>query len=224
MGSSSLGLGQLVQVFNGVAQSLLAPQLDALNAGAVAAQINTSDRWCMWLAQLGVECEQLQVFEENLNYSAAALLATWPLHFNLGLAAQYARQPQRIANHVYALRHGNGDEPSGDGWRYRGRGAIGLTFFDNYSACGTYLGLDLRGTPELAAGDARFQVAAWFWMTNGCNQFADAGDVAGCTRRINGGLTGLTERLALFARAKVALTALEGAPLEHDLSEQQAAG
>ena len=202
---AELSLEQLVQVFPQVDRTHLGLQLDLLNAAAVEAQVCTASRWAMFLAQLGVECDSFTKFEENLNYSAAALLATWPSHFDAALAAQYARQPVRIANRAYANRHGNGDEQSGDGWRYRGRGAIGLTFFDNYSACGTFLGLDLRARPELASGEARFMVAAWYWRVNGCNALADLRDVPATTKRVNGGAIGLAQRQALYTAACLAL-------------------
>lgn len=180
--------------------------VDPLNQALTVADVTTPQRAAMFLAQLAQESQELTRFEENLNYSAAALVATWPLHFTADLAAQLARQPARIANHVYADRLGNGDEDSGDGWKYRGRGAIQLTGFINYLACGMFLQLDLLGHPELAALPAYvFQVAAWFWRVNGLNAFADAGDVAGATKRINGGLTGLSARLSYFARARAAL-------------------
>jgi putative chitinase len=196
---------QLSACFTGVDPALLAAQIDALNAVADDAQLFTPDRWAMFLGQVGVESCQFTHFEENLNYGAAALVTTWPHHFDAALAAQYARQPQRIANRAYAGRMGNGDEQSGDGWRYRGRGAIQLTGFNNYLAASQFLGIDLRGNPDLAAADARFAVSAWYWRTHGLNAFADAHDCAGATKAVNGGLLGLSQRQAIADRSLVAL-------------------
>jgi putative chitinase len=111
------------------------------------------------------------------------------------IAAQYARQPEKIANRVYANRMGNGDEASGDGWKYRGRGLIQLTGKDNYTAFSlqanneAIIKPDLVAQPELAA-----ESAGWFWVTNGLNNLADTGDVKAVTRRINGGFNGLDDR------------------------------
>lgn len=202
----NLTAAQLSACFSGVDPALLAAQIDPLNAIADEAQLTTPDRWAMFLGQVGVESVQFTHFEENLNYSAAALVATWPLHFDAALAAQYARQPQRIASRAYALRMGNGDEQSQDGWRYRGRGAIQLTGFSNYIAAGQFLGIDLRGWPDLAAGAARFAVSAWYWRTHGLNAFADAHDCASATKAVNGGILGLSQRQSICDRALSVLT------------------
>ena len=113
--TDSIGLSRLAYVFHRVRPSQLMPHVDAINAAAVEAQINTVDRWSMWLAQLGHESEQFTVFEERLSYSAEALLKTWPTHFDAAAAQGYQHQPERIANRAYAGRLGNGDEESGDG-------------------------------------------------------------------------------------------------------------
>jgi putative chitinase len=141
-----------------------------------------------------------------LNYSAEALLRVFPRHFDATQATAYARQPERIGSKVYANRMGNGDEAGGDGWHYRGRGLIQITGHDNYVACGTALGLDLIAQPELLEqpGPAA-RSAAWFWHRNGLNRPADARDIETITRRINGGLTGLDDRKALYAHACAAL-------------------
>ncbi|KAF0224634.1 MAG: hypothetical protein FD176_816 [Rhodospirillaceae bacterium] len=168
--------------------------------------IDTPLRLAAFLAQIAHESGQLRALVENLNYSAEALLRVFPRHFDAAQAAVYARQPERIGSKVYANRMGNGDETSGDGWRYRGRGLIQITGHDNYAACGTALGLDLIAQPELLErpGPAA-RSAGWFWHRNGLNRPADARDIETITRRINGGLTGLEDRKAHYARACAAL-------------------
>ena len=177
-----------------------------LAVACVEAGIDTPLRLAAFLAQIGHESGQLRLLVENLNYSAEALLRVFPRHFDAAQAAAYARQPERIAARVYANRMGNGDEASGDGWRYRGRGLIQITGHDNYAACGTALGLDLIAQPELLEqpGPAA-RSAGWYWHRNGLNRPADARDITTITRRINGGLTGLDDRKAHYARARTAL-------------------
>lgn len=175
--------------------------------------IDTPLRLAAFLAQIAHESGQLCALAENLNYSADALLRVFPRHFEASQAATYARHPDRIASRVYANRMGNGDEASGDGWRYRGRGLIQVTGKTNYAACGTALGLDLIAQPELLEqpGPAA-RSAAWFWHRNGLNRPADAHDIETITRRINGGLSGLDDRKAHYARACAALE------LSHELA------
>ena len=168
--------------------------------------IDTPLRLAAFLAQIAHESGQLRALTENLNYSAEALLRVFPRHFDAGRATAYARQPERIGSKVYANRMGNGDEASGDGWRYRGRGLIQVTGKTNYAACGTALDLDLIAQPELLEqpGPAA-RSAAWFWHRHDLNGLADARDIETITRRINGGLTGLQDRKAHYARACAAL-------------------
>lgn len=168
--------------------------------------IDTPLRLAAFLAQIAHESGQLRTLAENLNYSAEALLRVFPRHFDAGRAAAYARQPERIGSRVYGNRMGNGDEASGDGWRYRGRGLIQVTGKANYAACGTALGLDLIAQPELLEQPApAARSAAWFWHRHDLNGLADARDIETITRRINGGLTGLEDRKAHYARACAAL-------------------
>jgi putative chitinase len=174
--------------------------------------IDTPLRAAAFLAQLAHESSELRAWEENLNYGAPGLLATFPTHFeDLAVAAGYARQPERIANRVYANRMGNGPEESGDGWKYRGRGPIELTGLDGYRGIGAALGVDLVGNPDLAATpECGFRIAGHYWLVNGCNELADLdspGAFEGITRKVNGGLTGLASREAYYARAKEALNA-----------------
>ncbi len=182
----------------------------ALNAAMNDYQIVTAQRVAAFLAQAGHESGQLRSVVENLNYGAQALVTTWPSRFTPDLAAQVARQPEQIANIVYASRMGNGDASSGDGWNYRGRGLIQITGRSNYLQCS--LGLfgddrllqqpELLEQPQWAA-----ESAAWFWEQQGLNALADADQFNSITRKINGGLNGLEDRLQLWARARAVLCA-----------------
>ena len=176
-------------------------------------EIDTPARRAAFLAQVGHESSQLTRLVENLNYSAQGLAATWPSRY-LGadgqpnaLAQRLARNPRAIANNAYASRNGNGDEASGDGWRYRGRGLLQITGRSNYRAAGTGLGQPLEQEPELLEQPEWAAIsAAWWWSTHGLNELADRGEFAAITRRINGGLNGQAERLALWERAKRVLS------------------
>lgn len=179
---------------------------DPLNAAMERYQINTPDRKAQFLAQIGHESGALARMSENLNYSAAGLLANFRTHFTKEEADKYQRRPMAIANRAYASRYGNGDEASGDGWTYRGRGLIQLTFKDNYRACGTALGKDLVANPDiLLSPELAALAAAWYWQSHGCNAMADAGEIRGITKAVNGGYNGLPERIALLSQASSAL-------------------
>ncbi|MCO2453868.1 glycoside hydrolase family 19 protein, partial [Pseudomonas aeruginosa] len=118
-----------------------------------------------------------------------------------------ARNPRAIANNAYASRNGNGDEASGDGWRYRGRGLLQITGRANYRAAGAGLGQPLEQEPELLEQPEFAALsAAWWWASHGLNDLADRGEFAAITRRINGGTNGQAERLALWERAKRVLS------------------
>jgi putative chitinase len=169
--------------------------------------INTPLRVAAFLANVGVESARLTAVVENLNYSATGLLTTFPKYFNAVQAAQYEHQPQRIANRVYANRYGNGDEASGDGFRFRGRALLQITFRDNYASCGKAIALPLDSHPELLEQPCNAALAAgWFWDSRDLNKLADAGRLDGITRAINGGLAGYSERLALYGAGKKSLS------------------
>jgi putative chitinase len=163
--------------------------------------INTPERVAGFLAQIGHESGGFRFTSENLNYRAEALTRVWPSRFPPGIAESYAMQPEKIANRAYADRMGNGDEASGDGWKYRGRGLIQLTGKDNYAAFSldadneALVNPDLVAEPELAALSA-----GWFWKKNGLNALADNRDIVGMTRRINGGTNGLDDRQMRYSR------------------------
>lgn len=188
-----------------VASAFIGP----LNQAFAHWDIASDARIAAFLAQAAHESVELSCLEENLNYSAEGLRRVWPGHFNEDEAADYARQPERIANRAYAGRNGNGDEASGDGWLYRGRGIFQLTGRRNYGAASVAIAGDLDtllvnpdlvATPEYAC-----ETAGWFWSTKGLNELADAGQFELITRRINGGTTGLADRVACWHRAIEAL-------------------
>ncbi|MGG5288855.1 glycoside hydrolase family 19 protein [Pseudomonas shirazensis] len=178
--------------------------LPALNRAAARWKVDSRLRLAAFLAQIGHESGQLRVLVENLNYSAEALVRTWPSRFTAQTAPAYARQPEKIANRVYGGRMGNGPESSGDGWRYRGRALIQLTGRDNYRAAGAALGLPLEDQPELLEqADHAAQSAAWWWAKHGLNELADAGRIQDIGSIINTGKPGrvphgAAERKALY--------------------------
>ena len=157
------------------------------------------DNTLCFLAQCGHESMRFTKFEENLNYSANALIRVFPKYFNSNNVNLYARKPQKIANRVYANRIGNGNEASGDGWKYHGRGAIQITGKANYQACGEFLGIDLITSPELLLESEKcIESAVWFWKANNLEKYSHNHDIKGLTKRINGGYNGLDDRLMLY--------------------------
>ena len=160
--------------------------------------INTPARQAAFVGQCAHESGNFKVLNENLNYSAESLCRVWPGRFpHIDMAQEYARNPSRIANKVYAARIGNSDEASGDGWRYHGRGLIQLTGKDNYRRAGEALGVDLLSDPSKAAEpEYACLTAGWYWKTHGLNELADKREYEAITRKINGGLIGLEDRLA----------------------------
>ncbi len=166
-------------------------------------QINTPQRIAAFIAQCAHESMNFVFLMENLNYKAASLRKTFPKYFPTDeLAAQYALKPEKIANRVYASRMGNGDEASGDGWRYCGRGLIQLTGKDNYTFFAGSLGITVEECAEyMATFEGATQSACWFWETNNLNQWADKGDIVTLTKRINGGTIGLDDRIKHYEHA-----------------------
>ena len=179
----------------------------ALNASMAINGIDTKDRICGFLSQAGHESGHFKVKVENLNYSQAGLRKVFPKYFpDDATAFRYARQPAAIANRVYGGRMGNGNEQSGDGFKYRGRGYIQLTGKNNYIACGKDIGVDLIADPDyLLTPSGAVQSAVWFWVKNGLNALADKKDVLAMTKRINGGTIGLAERQALYNKLQAVL-------------------
>lgn len=180
-------------------------------------EINTPQRIAGFLAQTSHESGGYTLLSENLNYRAATLAACWPNRFAVlgpdkkpikdktgkltptAVANSIAGKPELIANLCYSSRMGNGPAESGDGWKFRGRGLKQLTGKDNYARCGAALGLDLVGNPDLLLEPINAaRSAGWFWKANSLSTFADAGDIKGMTKKINGGYIGLEARQALY--------------------------
>lgn len=156
-----------------------------------------------FLAQVLHESGGLVHTEESLWYTAARLKAVWPHRFpTVASAAPYAGNPEALANHTYGGRMGNDED--GDGWRYRGRGMIQITGKDMYAKVGEMLGVDLVEDPDQVLGAlCAAPAAAAIWEIKGCNEAADADDIDGVTKRINGGLIGLEERTAFLQRLRM---------------------
>lgn len=173
-----------------------APYLDIIDEVLDSYEINTPIRKAHFLAQISHESGSFKFVKENLNYSANALYGVFRKYFpTLAAAALYARQPEKIANKVYANRMGNGDEASGEGWKYRGRGLIQLTGKDNYSAFSADVGQDFVSNPDLLTQpEWALASACWFWKKRGINKFADEDDIHMVTKKINGGFNGLEDR------------------------------
>ena len=199
---------QIKKIAPGAPDKAAGEFVDTFNKWSDKFGITTPLRAANFISQCVHECAELKAFEENLNYSEKGLLKVFSKYFNAAKAKQYARKPEKIANRVYANRMGNGNEASGDGWKYKGRGAIGLTGRSNYLAYSTsgFCVGDLMAHPEwLAKSPGCYKSAMWFWWKNGLNAIADTGDVNAVTKRVNGGYNGLDSRKKYLARAKEVL-------------------
>ena len=166
-------------------------------------QINTPLRLAHFLAQCGHESGGFRATQENLNYSAKGLNGIFKKYFPTeASAADYARNPQKIANKVYGGRMGNGLEASGEGYKFRGRGYIQLTGKENYTAFGKAIGEDILANPDKVASTYALLSAAWFFSKNGLHKMADGGAtdavVTSITKRVNGGTIGLADRIKHF--------------------------
>lgn len=194
---------QLVEICPGIPQNRISGLIQAMDFY----KINTPLRQAAFIAQCAHESREFTVTEENLNYSAERLIKVFPKYFkSLEQATLYARNPRAIASYIYANRMGNGPESSGDGYRYRGRGYIQLTGHDNYMAYAAASATDALNNPGVVSDfEGAALSAGWFWSKNGLNQLADKEDMMTITRRINGGLNGLQERMAYYHAARVAL-------------------
>jgi putative chitinase len=186
--------------------------VDSMNNVFPNYELDSPKRIAAFLAQCGHESGGWTVFEENLNYSAKGLMGIFKKYFpDEATATAYQRQPEKIANKVYANRMGNGPESSGDGWKYRGRGPIQLTGKDNYRAFAKEMFDDwenLFNNPDWVNADRDFALmsAIWFWNKNKLNREADAGDIKTMTRKINGGYIGLEDRIHHYEDAIKLLT------------------
>ena len=201
MSNFILSKAQLAQLLPGN------PYLDhwyhALEQALPDYDINTPQRVAAFVAQCAHESGGFRALKENLNYKAASLRRVFPKYFpNDELANVYAQKPEMIANRVYGGRMGNGDEHSGDGFKYCGRGLIQLTGKQNYQNFADSIETPVEDIPEfLATFEGAVQSACWFWEANNLNQFADSGDILTMTKRINGGTIGLEDRKKHYEHA-----------------------
>jgi len=166
-------------------------------------QINTPVRLCHFLAQCGHESNNFKAVTENLNYGAKGLRGIFPKYFPTdALAAEYERKPEKIANKVYANRMENGDEASGEGYKFRGRGFIQLTGKVNYKAFDGVVSEDILSNPDLVATKYPLLSAAWYWNSRKINAVCDQGAtdevVKKVTKLVNGGDIGLADRQKHF--------------------------
>ena len=168
---------------------------EALNKILPDYEINTPARIAAFVAQTAHESGGYTALHENLNYKAESLCRVWPRYFNSGNANEYAHQPEKIANRAYGGRMGNGDEASGDGWKYCGRGLIQLTGKSNYQAFADSIETDISEIPAfLQTFEGAVQSACWFWEANNLNRWADADNIEKMTQIINGGQLGIEDR------------------------------
>lgn len=184
---------------------------NSLNRVLEKYEINTVNRLAGFLAQCGHESAGFTVLKENLNYSAEGLTKTFKKYFpTLAVAQPYARQPEKIANRVYANRMGNGPESSGDGYKFRGRGAIQLTGRSNYTRYASDLDMSIDEViANLETLDGAIESACWFWKNNGLNSICDKNDIVAMTRIVNGGDNGLEDRKKHYSHAKEILGTVE---------------
>lgn len=192
-------LEKLQKVYVNSSPALLKNFVDPINKAIEEYEINNP---AMFIAQIGHESGGLKVLVENLNYSTDGLLKTFPKYFkNRAEAEKYARKPEMIANRVYANRMGNRDEASGDGWRFRGKGAIQVTGHNNHAAFAESEGITVdQAVNYMLSYEGAIMSAAWFWNSVDCN--STSSDIKATTKKINGGLNGLAERTILYNLAK----------------------
>lgn len=176
-----------------------------INPALVDVFNETFDRWGIttirqqsaFIGQCGHECGNFTKLEEGLSYAADRLMKIWPKRFpTMEIANKYARNPKALANYVYANRMGNRDEASGDGFRFRGSGWLQLTGHDNFYHAGKACGVDFVMNPDLVRTPKYAALTAgWFWATHNCNELAERGDNLSLTKKINGGIIGLDDRI-----------------------------
>ena len=176
---------------------------EALSSVLPEYEIDSSQRVSAFIAQCTHESGGFKRLKENLNYKWESLRKVFPKYFPTDeLAQEYAHKQEQIANRVYGGRMGNGDESSGDGFRYCGRGLIQLTGKNNYTKFAESIGMAVEEVPALLETfEGAVKSACWFWKTNNLNQYADAGDILTMTKRINGGTIGLEDRIKHYNHA-----------------------
>ena len=177
---------------------------DCLEEVMDAYGIDTPLRKAHFLAQVSHESGNFKYVVENLNYSSTGLNKVFKKYFpTLTSAASFHRQPEKIANKVYANRMGNGTEASGDGWKYKGRGLIQLTGKANFQSFSDATGQDFVSSPELVSEPKwALSSACWFWKSRSLNKYADLDDVIRVTKTINGGLNGIDDRTKMLVQFK----------------------
>ncbi|PXW75993.1 putative chitinase [Blastomonas natatoria] len=190
-------------------EAQLAPWVEPIQRACKRFDINTVRRVAAFISQMAHESSLKEGREENLNYSARRLTEVWKSRFpTIARAEPYARNPEKLANRVYAGRMGNGPEISGDGWKFRGAGPMQLTGRSNWTGFADAMGMTVD--QALTYGrtlEGGVMSAAWFWNVNDLNRLADTPGVEDETRRINGGTHGLADRTARFNRTVAALLA-----------------
>ena len=183
--------------------------IDQIPEAAAKFGITTNLRLAHFLAQCALESTNFTATVENMNYSAQRLLQVFPKYFKNVDVNAYARNPEKIGSRVYANRMGNGDEASGDGFRYRGRGYIQLTGKNNYQSFTNHIGEDCVANPDLVATEYPLASAGFFFNSNNiwaiCDQGASDATVTSVTKRVNGGTHGLAERIQNFKKFSAAL-------------------
>lgn len=184
------------------AEAIIGP----MNVAIERADLSTPERLAAFIAQTGHESGGFRFMEENLNYKAESLCRVWPSHFNAENAAEYAHQPEKIASRAYANRMANGNEESGDGWTYRGRGWLQTTGKSGYTQLSDATQIDFVSNPDAVATPEGAAIsAAVFWEKHNLNRHVDNNDFVGLTKAINGGTIGLEDRMARFNHAMTVL-------------------
>jgi putative chitinase len=176
---------------------------EALSKALPDYEINTPQRLAAWFGETKVESANYTAIKENLNYKPESLVRLWHSHFpSMDVANQYAHNPEAIANRAYGGRMGNGDEASGDGWRFCGRGLIQLTGRTNYQAFADSLQISVDDAAQyLETFEGCVQSACWFWENNNLNALADQGNIDAISKKVNGGTEGLEQRRNFYQHA-----------------------
>jgi len=191
-------LAEAAKIDIGHAEALIG----AMNVAIEKADLSTPQRLAAFIAQCGHESDSFRFMEENLNYKAESLCRTWPSHFNEENASEYAHNPEKIANRAYANRMSNGDEESGDGWNYRGRGWLQTTGKAGYEQLSDATQIDFVSNPDAVATPEGSAIsAAVFWEKHNLNRHVDNNDFTGLTKAINGGTIGQEDRMARYQHA-----------------------
>lgn len=181
-------------------------------------EINTPNRIAGFFAQCGHESMNFTALSENLNYRAETLEKLFSKYFSKAgrNAADYAKQPEKIANVIYANRMGNGDTASGEGYLFRGRGVIQLTGKDNYSAFASSIKMSLPDVIDyVQTKKGALESACWYWNSRKLNMACDEGDIVKMTKLVNGGTIGLEDRRKHYEQALAVLGGSVPAPITH---------